>query len=130
MRKIKPVLFLGLLMGFSFASSLYAHHGYASYDMTKTVTVSGTVTEVSLANPHSALAFDVKDEKGVVSRWAVEFGMLRALMAEGWTKETLKIGDGVTVSLHPAKNGAHVGVLAGKIAFSDGRPLALTPAKQ
>jgi hypothetical protein len=109
MRKINPVLFLGLLMGFSFASSLYAHHGYASYDMTKTVTVSGTVTEVSRA---------------------IEFGMLRALMAEGWTKETLKIGDGVTVSLHPAKNGAHVGVLAGKITFSDGRPLALSPAKQ
>lgn len=113
-----------LLFAFSFGSGLaYAHHGYAAYDMTKTVTVTGTVAEMTMANPHSSLTFDVKDENGNANRWAIEFGTLRGLLSEGWTKETLKTGDGITVSLHPAKNGARVGVLVGKITYSDGRPL-------
>lgn len=124
MGKVKPGLYLVLLLGFSIAPRLaYAHHGYAAYDMTKTVTVTGTVAEMAMANPHSSLTFDVKDENGNVNRWAIEFGTLRGLLSEGWTRETLKFGDGITVSLHPAKNGARVGVLVGKITYSDGRPL-------
>ncbi len=119
------VFLLALLAGIGFASPASAHHGYAAYDMTQTLTLSGTVTEVVLANPHSSLAFDVKDDQGNVTRWAIEFGQLRAVVAQGWTKETLKPGDEIKVSLRPAKNGAHVGVLAGKIAFADGRPLTL-----
>ncbi len=116
-------LLLVLALGFSFTPWAYAHHGYAAYDLTKTVTVTGNVTDLSLANPHSSLTFDVKDENGNVNRWAIEFGTLRSLIGQGWTKDTLKTGDGITVSLHPAKNGARVGVLVGKITYSDGKPL-------
>ena len=123
--KMRPFLYVAVLLGLSFSPRLYAHHGYAAYDLSKTVTVTGTVTEMMMANPHSSLAFDVKDDKGNVDHWAIEFGTLRGLVAEGWTKDTLKTGDQVTVSLHPAKNGAKVGVLVGKITFSDGRPLAV-----
>ena len=117
------IFYVGLLFGFHFAPWANAHHGYAAYDLTKTVAVSGIVTELSLANPHSSVTFDVKDEKGEVNRWAVEFGTLRSLLSQGWTKDTLKPGDGIMLSLHPAKNGAHVGVLVGKITYGDGRPL-------
>jgi hypothetical protein len=112
-----------LLFGFSFALPAYAHHGYAAYDLAKSVALSGTVVELSMDNPHSSLTFDVKDEKGEVTRWAVEFGTLRSLMSQGWTRATLKPGDGITLSLHPAKSGAHVGVLVGKITYADGRPI-------
>jgi hypothetical protein len=74
MGKFRAIFYLVLVFGFSFALQAYAHHGYAAYDLTKTVTVSGTVTELSLANPHSSVTFDVKDEKGDVNRWAVEIG--------------------------------------------------------
>ena len=131
MGKIRATFYLLLVIGFSFTPWAYAHHGYAAYDLTKTVTVSGNVTDLSLANPHSSVSFDVKDEKGSVNRWSIEFGTLRGLIGQGWTKDTLKTGDGITVSLHPAKNGARVGVLVGKITYSDGRPLPVksTPSE-
>jgi Family of unknown function (DUF6152) len=131
MERFARFLYLTLFLGFSFAHCAYAHHGYAAYDMTQTITLNGTVTEMQMANPHSSLAFDVKDEKGDVSKWAIEFGTLRGLISQGWTKDTLKAGDGIKVSLHPAKNGAHVGVLVGKITYADGRPLPVksTPAE-
>ncbi len=124
------VFLLALLGWIGFASPASAHHGYAAYDMNQTLTLTGTVTEVALANPHSSLAFDVKDDKGNVTRWAIEFGQLRAVVAQGWTKETLKPGDEIKVSLRPAKNGVHVGVLAGKIMFADGRPLTLKSSQE
>ena len=123
MGKFRAIFSVAVLFGFSFAIRTYAHHGYAAYDLTKTVTVSGTVADLSLANPHSSVTFDVKSEKGDVNRWAVEFGTLRNLINQGWTRDTLKPGDGIALSLHPAKNGAHVGVLVGKITYADGRPL-------
>lgn len=124
MRKINLRVFLRLLYGFVFVSSVYAHHGYAAYDMTKTITLTGTCTELLLENPHSALGFDVKDEKGNVTHWGVEFGGIRALSVQGFSKDALKPGDAITVSLHPAKNGAHVGV-SDKVTFADGRRLVL-----
>jgi hypothetical protein len=123
MQNVKAVVCLALLLGLSFVSPVRAHHGYAAYDLEKTVTVTGTVSDVLLGNPHSSVGFEVKDEKGNPTRWSFEFGNLRSLLAEGWTKDTLKSGDEIKISIHPAKNGAHVGVLVGKISYSDGRPL-------
>lgn len=108
---------------------MYAHHGYAAYDLTQSVTVTGTVTELSVANPHSTLAFDVKNENGSIDHWSVEFGNLRGLVAQGWQKDTLKPGDVIKLTLHQAKNGAHVGVLVGKITYGDGRPIVLEPTQ-
>jgi Family of unknown function (DUF6152) len=126
MGKVRFAGYLVLLLGLSLVPWLaYAHHGYAAYDMTKTVTVKGTVVEMTMANPHSSLTFDAKDDSGTLNHWAIEFGTLRGLLSEGWTRETLKPGDEISVSMHPAKNGAKVGVLVGKITFADGRPLAV-----
>ena len=98
MAKLRPFLYVAVLLGLGlgFSPRAYAHHGYAAYDLTKTITVSGSVTEMMMANPHSSLAFDVKDDKGNSDHWAVEFGTLRGLVAEGWTKDTLKPGDQIT----------------------------------
>src|ERR1022692_2032069 len=70
MGKIRPIFYVILFLGLGFAPRAYAHHGYAAYDMSKTITVNGTVTEMQMDNPHSSLTFDVKDEKGDVTKWA------------------------------------------------------------
>jgi hypothetical protein len=112
------ILFIGIA-----AAPLAAHHGYAAYDMTKTLTVHATITSYKMANPHSTITFDVVD-KGKVQHWSAEFGYVRAMKAAGWTTESLKPGDKVIVDIHPAKNGAYVSTLQ-RITFEDGRLLRM-----
>jgi len=99
-----------------------AHHGYAAYDETKTLSLKGTVTDYELANPHSTMSFDVKDEQGKVENWVAEAGHIRLMQDEGWTRTTLKTGDVVTFFFHPAKNGSHAVDLV-KVVLVDGRSL-------
>ena len=99
-----------------------AHHGYAAYDMTKTIVVKGTVTDYELANPHSTMSFETKDENGKVQSWIAEAGHVRLMRDEGWTPDTLKPGDVATFYYHPAKNGSH-SVDLEKIELPNGRSL-------
>lgn len=100
----------------------WAHHGYAAYDETKLLSLSGAVTDYELANPHSTMSFDVKDEHGKVESWVAEAGHIRLMQDEGWTRTTLKTGDVVTFFYHPAKNGSHSVDLV-KVVLPDGRAL-------
>jgi len=109
---------VGLLVVVS--TPVSAHHGVAAYDMTKTLALKGAVTSFELRNPHSLLSFDANDDKGNVQHWSVETHNPRALVELGWTKESLKPGDQVTVYLHPAKNGSTVGYLV-KVVFANGK---------
>jgi hypothetical protein len=129
MRSMKTAFFLALAFGLSSAPSLYAHHGNAAYDMKNKVTLTGTVSELSLANPHSTVAFDVKDKDGNVSHWVVEFGVLRDLTADGWTNDTLKSGDQIKLTVHPRRDGDPGGMLAGGITYANGREIPLSPPK-
>ena len=75
-----------------------AHHSFdAEYDSTKTLTVAGYVTKVDWVNPHAFIYFDSKDDKGVVRSFRLEMGPPYALQRGGWKKDTLKIGDKITV---------------------------------
>lgn len=88
---------------------LFAHHGSASYDTSKTVTVTGTVTGYIWANPHVFLKVDAKDDSGNASSWVIEAQNPVTQTSKGWTKNTFKPGDEVTVDVIPAKNNALVG---------------------
>ncbi len=88
---------------------LFAHHGSASYDTSKTVTVTGTVTEYIWANPHVFLKVDAKDDSGNTSHWVIEAQNPVTQTSKGWTKNTFKPGDEVIVDVTPAKNNALVG---------------------
>jgi uncharacterized protein DUF6152 len=84
-----------------------AHHGQAAYDMSKSVTVTGTVTEFQFVNPHCILVFDVKDDdKGVVERWQGELTSPNRLLRAGWTAQAVKPGDRITLTGSRAKSGA------------------------
>ena len=91
------------------AVPLFAHHGNAAFDSSKKLTLKGTVTEWVWANPHCWLKFDVKDDKGEVIHWLAEETNPPGLINSGWYKDSLKVGDEVTVILIPTKNGRPLG---------------------
>jgi hypothetical protein len=101
---------------------VFAHHGYAAYDMTTTLSVKATIVNLLMENPHSSIAFDVKDANGNVEHWFSESGNPRGMRADGYTPENLKPGDQVTIYYHPSRSGVHVVVLT-KVEFPDGRVL-------
>src|SRR5579864_7473446 len=85
-----------------------AHHSFAAeYDSTKPIKLSGTVTKVEWMNPHIYYYMDVKDKTGKVTNFAVVGGTPNQLYRQGWRKESLKVGDVVTVSGYLAKNGSN-----------------------
>ena len=94
----------GLLVAAA-ANPLFAHHANAVFDITKTVTVKGTVTDWFWANPHCLLRFDVTDENGQVSHWVGETQAPINMIGKGWRRDSFKPGDELTVSLRPLKNG-------------------------
>ena len=88
------------------AASLFAHHGSSiSYEMDRTISVTGTVTEFDFSFPHPSLFFDVKDEKGQVVKWGAEFLPTPPAMRNlGWSRTTIKYGDTVVLGCHPSKS--------------------------
>lgn len=104
------------------STGLYAHHGVAIYDAARTVTWTGNVTEFHFANPHTIIYFDVKDPDGNIEKWQGELTSPNLLERMGWTTHSLKPGDTVRISGHPAKNGARSAWIV-SVAFSDGRQL-------
>lgn len=106
------------------STPVFAHHGYAAYDMTKTESVKATIVNLLLENPHSTIAFDVKDASGNVQHWFSEGPNPRNMKREGYTPENIKVGDQVTVYFHPSRDGSHVVVLT-KVEFPDGHVLPM-----
>ncbi len=105
-----------------------AHHGTSNYATTaQTVTLTGSVTEFVWANPHVYLLFDVKDDSGMIVHWAGEMNSPGVLKAAGWTKNTLKVGDTVQVTLRPNKFGTPVGLLSRANMLVNGKPLQIGP---
>jgi hypothetical protein len=101
-------LVVGLL---AVSVSLFAHHGNAAYDTTKTITVKGTVTDYVWANPHVFVKVDAKDESGNAVHWVVEAQNPVSMTQIGWSKNTFKAGDEVEIEAMQAKNGNPVGFL-------------------
>ena len=92
-RRIATLLFWALS-----ATSLAAHHSFdAEYDSNKPITITGVVTKVDWANPHAFVYLDSKAANGDVKRYKIEMGPPYALVRGGWKRDTLKIGDTVTV---------------------------------
>ena len=102
--------------------SMMGHHGGASFDNTKEVTVKGTVTEWLWANPHCFLKVEEKDASGAARIWNLEFGNPTDISSRGFSRRTFKVGDVITVSVTPVKSGAPVG-RARVVTLADGTKL-------
>jgi hypothetical protein len=86
-----------------------AHHSfYAEFDADKPIKVTGAVTKLEWENPHAWFYVDVRDESGKTVNWGFELGSPNLLMRAGWARNTLKIGDVVTVDASRAKSGANI----------------------
>jgi hypothetical protein len=93
-----------------FSGSAMAHHGVAGYDMTKTITVHGTVTKFDWSNPHVVVYVDAKNDAGEMQHWTIEFASPVHMVRAGWSKNSMKTGDEIVIDTHPSRNGAPVGI--------------------
>src|SRR5579863_4309193 len=120
--KISLLCGLAVVLGLSALPAL-AHHSFAAeYDGKKVVDLTGTVTKVEWTNPHARFYLDVKDESGKVTPWEFELGSPNGLMRQGWTRNSMKIGDLITVQGSMAKDGSNL-ANARTVKLSDGRRL-------
>ena len=104
------------------AGAAQAHHSFAMFDMTKEVTVNGTVKEFQWTNPHAYIQLTAKDEQGRDVEWSMEMGAPMYLYARGWRPSSLRAGMQVKVTLNPLRNGRPGGVVRDVIT-ADGRQI-------
>jgi hypothetical protein len=118
------------LAGLLLAGPLSAHHSIqAQFDITKHVTVSGSIAKVEFINPHSYLTINVKDADGKIIKWAFEMAAAAQLRARGMSRADrggLKPGDEVTVVALAARDGSNSGLLQ-ELKMADGREFKFTP---
>ena len=104
---------LSLALVFGVGAPLAGHHSFAAhYDMSKSITVQGSIAEVRLSNPHSWFFIDVKEADGTVSRWAFEAGTPSGMIRNGYKASELPKGTMVTITgFHAREQSQKVGML-------------------
>jgi hypothetical protein len=115
---------LGGLLAFALATSApaLAHHSFAVFDHTRTVTVKGTVTKFQWTNPHAFLELDVTDATGTVRPYTIELTSVNMLSRVGWKSTMIKAGDQVKAIVAPLLSGQPGGLLL-DVTLPDGRKL-------
>jgi hypothetical protein len=97
-----------------------AHHAAAVYyDTSKELTMSGTVTEFRMGNPHARIYFEVVAEDGTKAQWMAEGGSRTVMLRRGWTGEEVKVGDTITLHGHPSRSGENFMHMV-NVDFADG----------
>lgn len=121
------VSFIGAAVLLVISGAVFAHHGRSNYDVASTATVKGIVTEFQWVNPHALILIDVTGEDGKVEKWIAETNSPNTLSRQGWTRNTVKVGDQITLVGHRVKGGGFY-MNFSKITFADGKELS--PAVQ
>jgi hypothetical protein len=102
------------------AAPVFAHHSFAAeYDSSKPTTLTGSVTKLEWINPHARIFIDVKGPDGKVASWEIELGAPAMLIRNGWTKNSLKAGETITVTGSLAKDGSNL-ANARSVTLADG----------
>jgi hypothetical protein len=115
--------FLSILLGLSvlLGAAAVAHHSFATFDATKQQTIVGTVKDFQWTNPHCWVYLMVPNGADV-DIYDIEAGAVVGLKRQGWSKETFKVGDRVTITIHPKRDGTHGGAFVSAIT-ADGKTL-------
>jgi subtilisin family serine protease len=121
--KTKIIMTLAALGATLTARPILAHHSFAAeFDANNPIDLTGTVTKVAWANPHTFFYIDVENDRGQIETWALEMGSPNGLMRRGWTRDSMKIGDVVNVTGSRAKDGSLKGN-ARSVVLSSGEKL-------
>ena len=104
------------------SSAAQAHHSFAMFDMSKEVTVTGTIKQFQWTNPHAYIQLVAKDASGRDVEWSMEMGAPMYLYARGWRPSSLKAGMRVSVVLNPLRNGKPGGVVR-DVTTADGKKI-------
>jgi hypothetical protein len=111
------------------AATAAAHHSTASYDLVHGTIIGGVVTRFEWTNPHAEVSLDITGEASEIEHWTVELESPRILARLGWTKETVKPGDRISITGGRAKDGTFR-LRAAYVQLADGRKLAALPAPE
>jgi len=112
-----------ILLSVLLVARVSAHHAFTPvYDEKRSITVTGVVTEFRFVNPHAMMSMDVTDDGGRVTKWSVEFAGRLNLSEVGWTAESIKAGERVTVTGNPTHTNSNR-VFFRKLVRSDGSEL-------
>lgn len=109
----------GTVGGLALASIAGAHHSFSVFDMQTEKTIEGTIVEFQWTNPHTWTWVDVTNADGTVTRWGLEGMSPNFLGRRGWSKNTFKPGDHVTMVIAPLKSGEPGGTLM-RATLADG----------
>ncbi len=127
--KIRIASFLAVLIAFLMISvPAFAHHSMSMYDREHDTTFKATITEFEWVNPHSQIIFTVDDGRGNVVKWVAEGPGPNRLANHGWTKDTLKAGDQVTIVGNCNKDGSPTMGFK-KVILANGQELEARPRK-
>lgn len=100
-----------------------AHHSAAPFDLTRQISLTGTVQRWVWANPHSWLYIRVQKADGTSEVWGLEAGSTNALVRSGWNARDMRPGDVVTIGASPSRNGSRVALLS-RVELAGGRVLS------
>ena len=118
MKKLLPILITFAAAG----APVLAHHSFAMYDHTRTVTLKGEVTKFQWTNPHAYLDVDVKQKDGTTKHYSIEMTSINMMTRLGWRSNMIKAGDLVSVTIAPLLNGEPSGLML-DVTLPDGKKL-------
>jgi len=111
-----------VLVVLALAAPVLAHHSFAMYDHTRTITIKGEVTKFQWTNPHAYLEVDVKQKDGTIKHYSIEMTSINMMQRLGWRSNMIKAGDQVKVTVSPLLNGEAGGLML-DVTLPDGRKL-------
>ena len=120
---VNLVVAVALALGGS--SVALAHHSYSMFDMQTTKTLTGTVKQFEWTNPHTWLWVYVTSDGGAQEQWGIEGMSPNFLGRRGWSRNTLKVGDKITLDIHPLRNGEKGGTFL-SVTLPDGKVMKMS----